>query len=209
MRADSFRYILVTSALLLALSPALYAQIEEEPGYFPIDRFGILDSDALSLEINLDSGLLGMVAALAGEEEPEFAELVKGLKGIRVRVAEESDLDSESLRSGLDDATGWLQEQGWNTLMRMREDDEEVYVYVRQLDGEIVGMTLLAIDAEESVVVNIVGRIDLALMATLAESLDIPQLDIGEEASADQEPPDQEPTGQEPTDQEDGSEHHR
>jgi hypothetical protein len=187
MRVDSVRCGLAAVALLLVLTPVLSAQIEEEPGYFPIDRFGILDSDALSLEINLDGGLLGIVAAALGEDEPEFAELVKGLKGIRVRVAEENDLDSESLQSGLAEASDWLQEHGWSTLMRMHEDDEEVYVYVRQLDGEIVGMTLLAVEAEESVVVNIVGRIDLALMATLAESLDIPQLDIGDEVSDEEE----------------------
>ena len=57
---------------------------------------------------------------------------------------------------------------------------------------------VLAIEAEESVVVNIVGRIDLALMATLAESLDVPQLDIGEEGSADEESAGQEDESEDP-----------
>ena len=75
-------------SLLLVSSSALVAQIEDQPGYFPIDQFDILSSDSISLEINLGSALLGLVAAALENEEPELAGLIRGLKSIRVRVAE-------------------------------------------------------------------------------------------------------------------------
>jgi hypothetical protein len=43
----------------------------------------------------------------------------------------------------------------------------------------MVGATLLALEPEaEVVMVNVVGRLDPALLASLADSLDIPQLDV-------------------------------
>ena len=168
--------------LLLVLSvtsaPAR-AQITDQPGYFPIEDFNLLSPDALSVEVNLNSGLLGLVAAAMEEEDPAFAELVRGLEGIRVRIGEADDVDLEALRSGFARASDWVEENDWETLIRIREDDEELFVFTRMHEGEMVGTTVLALDpAGEIVMVNVVGRLDLALLAVLAESLDIPQLNV-------------------------------
>jgi hypothetical protein len=173
------RLIAAVLVLLLASSSALVAQIEDQPGYFPIDQFDILSSDSISLEINLGSALLGLVAAALETEEPELAGLIRGLKGIRVRVAEADDLDVEGIRSGLSEATDWLADNDWSPMLRLREDDEEVYVYSRITDGVMHGMTLLAVESGgEAVLVNIVGTLDAASLAGLAKVLDIPQLGL-------------------------------
>lgn len=192
MRPSRFQIALVTVTLLGALSEPVQAQLEEQPGYFPIDQFELLSPEALSLEINLNGALLELVASALDSEDPEFSELVRGLEGIRVRVAEAGDLDLAALRSEFSRAAGWLEENGWDTLVRLREDDEELYVYTRLLDGDMVGMTLLVLEpVEQVVVVNVVGTLDLALLASLADSLDIPQLDVAglgsEETEGDSE----------------------
>jgi hypothetical protein len=173
------RIVAVALILLLATSPALVAQIEDEPGFFPIDRFDILSSDSISLEINLGSALLGLVAAALETEEPELAGLIRGLKAIRVRVAEADDLDVEGVRSGLSEATDWLAGNDWSPMLRLREDEEEVYVYSRITDGVMEGMTVLAVEGGgDAVLVNIVGTLDAASLAGLAKALDIPQLGL-------------------------------
>jgi hypothetical protein len=167
------------AALALLAAPPLAAQIEQHPGYFPVEDFGILAPESLTLEVNLGGSMLGLIAAALDDEEPEFSELVRGLAGIRVRIAEAADLDLEALRSGFHAASAWLEEQGWEPFVRLREDDEELYVFMRVIDDEMVGATLLALEPEaEVVMVNVVGRLDPALLASLADSLDIPQLDL-------------------------------
>jgi hypothetical protein len=62
-------------------------------------------------------------------------------------------------------------------MLRLREDEEEIYVYSRITDGVMQGMTVLAVEGGgDAVLVNIVGTLDAASLAGLARALDIPQL---------------------------------
>jgi len=177
-------FLLLTMVAVMATG----GQIEEHPGYFPIDRFDILSSDSLSLEINLNRALLQLVAAALGNEEPEFAELVGALESIRVRVAEAGSFDAVAVRDSLGEATDWLESRDWSTMLRLREDGEEVYVYTRLNGGEMQGIAILAMeDGGEAVLVNVVGSLDPQRLAALAKALDIPQLGLaaGSRASGD------------------------
>lgn len=173
------RSCLALAALIAALATPGVAQIEREPGFFPLEELGLLSPEATNLEINLSGAMLELVAAAMDEEDPEFAELVRGLQGIRVRVADVVSADLADLRASFARATDWLEANGWESLVRLREDDEELYVYSRIEDGEMVGTTVLVLEPDDQVVlVNVVGRLDLALLASLADSLDIPELDV-------------------------------
>ncbi|MDX1643360.1 MAG: DUF4252 domain-containing protein [Thermoanaerobaculia bacterium] len=175
-------------ALLLASSPVVAQRsLEEAPGYFPLERFDLLPAEALSLEINLSDSLLALVAAAMAEEDPEFAALVRNLEGIRVRGAPAAKLDLDRLRVELGEATGWLDANGWQTMLRYREEEEEeVYVYTRLVGEQMVGLALLVMEpAGDVVLVNIVGPLDMKLLVGLAESLDLPQLGLATEETAD------------------------
>jgi len=188
---------------LIAGSSGLLAQIEEHPGYFPIDRFDILSADSISLEINLGSALIGFVAAALEVEEPELAALIHSLESIRVRVAEAGDLDIESVRSGLSAATGWLDGNQWSPMLRLREDEEEIYVYTKITDGVMRGMVVLAVESNgDAVLVNIVGSLDAASLAYFAKALEIPQLGLAAELGSDDD-------GDEDGDEDDGEENRR
>jgi hypothetical protein len=173
------RIIAAALLLLVAGSSGVLAQAEEKPGYFPIDRFDILSSDSVSLEINLGSALLGLVGAALEADEPELSKLIRGLEAIRVRVADADDLDLESVRSGLSAATGWLDSNNWSPMLRLRDDDEEIYVYFQITDEVMRGLAVLAVESNgEAVLVNIVGSLDAASLAGLARAFDIPQLGL-------------------------------
>ncbi len=193
--------------LLLALSaPAAWAQqqaLSELPGYFPFEELDILDRDELSLEINLGKPLLRLVAAATRGAEPDFAALIDSLDAVRVRVAPAEDVDLDRARKATAGAADWLESQGWQVVVRAREDDEETAIYTRELDGEIAGMAVLVIEeGGEVAVINIVGRMDLAQLEKLGEALDIPQLGLSPDESGDPAPRPQEPT-QEPESDED------
>jgi hypothetical protein len=181
--------IAVSTLVALVVAAVSSAQVEEHPGYFPLEEFGILSDESLSLEINLNKGMLQLVAAAMSAEEPEFADLVGGLESIRVRIAPSESFDQESVRRRLSDATTWLEERDWGTMLRIREEGEVVHVFTRVSDGELQGIAVLAMEEYgDAVLINVVGSLDPERLAGLADVLDIPQLGLasGREEEGDQ-----------------------
>ena len=177
-----------TLAILTASAGWAQEKLEDQPGYLPFEELDILGSDEFSVEINLAGPLLKLVAGATRKAEPEFSQLIAGLDAVRVRVAPLEDLDLEEVRGGIARATGWLEERGWQTIVRAREDDEEIYIYLLESEGVIAGLAILAIEAgDEAVVINIVGKIDLSQLELLGEALDIPQLSRPPEPTDEEE----------------------
>ena len=171
------RKIVVAALLVVWVAPAAWAQqpLSQLPGYFPFEELDILARDELSLEINLSKPLLRLVAAATRNEEPEFSALIASLDAVRVRLASAEDVDLERTRKAIAGAAGWLEDKGWQVMIHTREDDEEIFIYTRELDGEIAGMAILVIEEEgEVAVINIVGRMDLAQLEKLGEAFDLP-----------------------------------
>lgn len=173
---------LITIVLALAGSTACLAQpeVEELPGYFPLEELGILQSEELSVEVNLKGALLRLVAAAVSQEDEEFAELVSGLDLIRVQVAPTSSVDGAETRRRIAAASKRLDAEGWLTIVRTRDDEEEVLIYAREVGGEFVGLAVLAMDGDSDgdvALINIVGPIDPSRIASLGEMLDIPQIE--------------------------------
>ncbi len=192
------RKLLAFACLLALCAPAARAQqpaLSELPGYFPFEELEILGRDELSLEINLGKPLLRLVAAATRKAEPEFAALIDSLDAVRVRVAPAEDVDLERARKATAGATDWLEDRGWQVVVRAREEDEEVFIYTRDSGGDIAGMAVLVIEEGGDVaVINIVGKMDLAQLEKLGETLDIPQLGWSSDAGqTETKPSKQEP----------------
>jgi len=173
---------LLTSVLLIGLLPlAALAQstptLSDHPGYFPMDDLQILPLDDVTVEINLQGAMLKLVA-MATRDDPEFSKLISGIEAIRVQVAEIASSDLTTVRAAMDRAAKLLDERGWQRIVRVRDQDEEVYIYNREKDGSIVGMTVLVLESEEATIVNLVGFIDVEMLGSLAIGLDIPQLGV-------------------------------
>lgn len=159
------------------LTPAIAQELETHPGFFPLDSIGGLTSDDVSLEVNLQGAMLELVALATAEDDPELSQLVSGLRAIRVRIAPVARIDLAAMRSSFPNAARRLEETGWRAMLRAREEDEEIYMFAREVKGEILGLTLLAFDEEEVVLLNLVGELDLARLGSLARGLDLPLLD--------------------------------
>lgn len=168
----------VLAALLLGLagSARAEARLEEHPGFFPLE---LLPSDALSVEINISGPMLKLVSAAAADD-PEFSALVAGLEAIRVRVAPAAELDVAGLRRDMRATVSQLEGAGWHAILRVREKDEEVYVFLRESGDRIQGLTLLALDGEEVATINIVGHLDTDRLGAIGEALELDELeDLG------------------------------
>ncbi len=163
----------LTLAVLLAPSLSLAQFDTDHPGYFPIEELAILPQESINLEINLPAAMLRFIAVATDEEEPELSKITRNLESIRVRGADLTGASLDSVRSGFETAARQLQEKGWTSMVRMREDNEEVNIFFKEEEGEMVGLTVLTINGEEAMLINLVGKIDPADLAGLAEGLDL------------------------------------
>jgi hypothetical protein len=164
-------------ALLLAAPLARAAQAPDA-GALPFQDLDLFPRDKLSVEINLEGPLLRMVAEATRADDPEFAKLIAGLKAIHVQVFPLKETGgAATLRPKIDRAVRLLEDRGWQSTVRVRDKDEETYIYIKQAGNQIVGLTILALGSDqEAALINIVGTLDPAEIGRLGRNLDIPQL---------------------------------
>jgi hypothetical protein len=162
------------SVALLFLPSLAMAQLDtDHPGYFPIEDLGILPEDKINLEINLPGAMLKFIAAVTDEEDPDLSRIAENLKSIRVRGAELDETGLEGVRSGFQNAAEKLKAAGWSSMVRVREEDEEVYIFFKEEMGQMLGLTVLTLEDAEAMMINLVGNIDPSDLAGLAEGLDL------------------------------------
>lgn len=168
---------LATALLVLTASAGWTQKLADQPGWVPLEQLDLFPRDKLSVEINIEGALLRLIAAAAKQEDPEFSSLMAGLKAITVQAVPLKDVDQSSVRAKIGRTVHWLEEHGWKPTLRARDEGEETYIYLREINGKIAGLTLLALEpGEEAVVINIVGRIDPDQIGRVVQSLDIPSL---------------------------------
>jgi len=138
-----------------------------------------------SVEITLDGELLRLAGRFLSSTKPDEAkakEVVSGLKSIYVRSFEFdrtgvfSEADVEAIRKQ-------IQAPGWTRIVRAtsgprkgRDLNELAEVYVRQEGGKSTGIAIIAAEAQELTVVQILGDIDLDKLEGLSGQFGIPKL---------------------------------
>jgi Domain of unknown function (DUF4252) len=83
-------------------------------------------------------------------------------------------LDASAIRTKIGRTVRWLEDRGWKATLKVRDEGEETYIYLKETGGKIDGLTLLSLSpGEEAVAINIVGRIDPAQIGRLAQHFDV------------------------------------
>lgn len=157
---------------LLAL-PAMAQEdeLKDLPGY--VD-FGDLSSTygEPKITINLGGTMLNFVGMMSSAESPETSELISKLKGIRVQIYS-MDEDASAAKNQFGKTKSGLKSSGWEPIVQINEDDEQVLVYMKMEGGNMEGMTVMVVDDEEAVFVNIIGQLNPAELGKVMESFDV------------------------------------
>ena len=133
-----------------------------------------------TVDVNIDERLIQLTAKFLGKDPDDvrIKDIVNGLKGIYVKSfefekeGEYSVADLESVRSQLRNAV-------WNKIVNINsKKDGSVEVYLMSNAAQISGLAVLASDAKEITVVNIIGNIDLEKLSRLEGQFGIPDLGI-------------------------------
>jgi hypothetical protein len=169
--------VLSGSFLALGLSLAAYAA-DNPTGYFD---FGPLPPSSKGdyVEVNLHPSLLSFAAKLTQESEPDAADVIKGLKQVRVNVVKLDDSNREAVTKVLSGVNGKLTSEGWDHTVSVREhNDSNVDIYVKVRSGDVLdGLVVTVLDGnKEAVFVNIVGEIHPEQIGKIAAKYNIDPL---------------------------------
>lgn len=173
------------SALLLSFAVATLAlpvcaadsAHVKHPGFVDGSAFlELAGDDCTTVEVNLHGALLRAVLGI----DPELKEAVGGLESIRAVILScEENGRAEKALDLIRQTERKLVDRDWEVLTRIKDDESNVTVLVLNDEDSIGGLVVLVADAggHEVVFANIAGTIDLAAIARLGESLEIPGLD--------------------------------
>jgi hypothetical protein len=131
------------------------------------------------VNVNLDGNLVQQASAMGGKQaDAKTQEVLQGLKGVYVRSFEFSapggyvDADVEAIRTQ-------LTAPGWSRIVSVREKGELTEIYIWSDKGGSGGVAIIAAEAQELTVVNLVGRVNLAQLGALGGQLGVPILPNG------------------------------
>lgn len=149
-------------------------------GYADLDSLGFGDTNT-TMNLSFGSSVL-RIAAMATEDDPETNVLLENLDGVRVRKYEIVG-DEMRVAERIDDMSGKLQGQGWIPVITIQEQGERVVVLMKPTETHIAGLVVISCDAQEAVVVNVMGKLQPELfsqaMADLA--VDAPEVTVNAE----------------------------
>ena len=172
------RYVTTVGVLALILAAASMAGAEG-PGYFPVEEMGLFTAGGLEVDVNLEGAMLQAVAGAMEGQDGQLAEMVANLDRSRVMVGSTEGADPGAVKIRFDDAVGRLEGAGWTRILRVEEEEEQVYLFALEAAGSISGLTVLVNDGgEEAVVVNIAGPIDPRVLGRLLSNMgEMPDLE--------------------------------
>ena len=158
--------ILLVLAVQFGLAGAVFGQekvIEESPGYLDFKNISELFDEEPTLEINLSGILLSMATSAVHfsdeEVDPGVTDLLENLLLVQVeRYAVKPSIFDKVLGKNKEIAS-FLKKHKWQRIVRVREDDEDVHVFVKSRKEKIVGIVVLVLsNNDEAIFVNVVGR---------------------------------------------------
>ena len=145
-----------------------------------LDFPGMAERAVESVEVTLDAQMLAMAARFfaSGHSADERAvrDIVRGLEGIYVRSFQ-FDRDDAYDRRVVDSVRRQLGPT-WKKVVNVTRRRENLEVYTDVRGEAIAGLVVIAAEARELTIVNIVGPIDMARLARLQGNFGVPRVEI-------------------------------
>ncbi len=179
------KYLLkiVLPAVLLLSAAAASAQ----DAHLRFEKLNNLESKALDVvEVNIDGKLLDLakrtMAKVNDQDAQKVGQAISGLKGIYVRVYN-FEKDGEYNIADIDEIRQQLQAPGWERLanVRSKRNNQKVDVFTMFTGDTMSGVAVVISESKSVALVNVIGPIDIDLLAELSGKLNIPKIEIEKE----------------------------
>ena len=162
------KFVVVIASIVL-LGCGLTAPRSDD-GYANLDSPGIFDVDH-TMTLSFGPTILNFAASHI-DDDPEIKTLLRGLAGVRIKIYE-IDGDATRVAARLNKMSLKLREQNWEPIVLVREEGEQVHMLVKMAGNQISGVTILTSDAEEVVIINIMGDLQPEMVTATMAALDI------------------------------------
>jgi len=163
--------------LFLAL-PLAAQEIKMPPG---LDKLAAKASEVV--DVSLDGALLQLASRFLSDKDPDEAhvkQLVGGLKGVYVKSFEFDEANQYS-QTEIDEFRAQFRPPLWSRIVgaRSKKNGENSEVYLKTENNQITGLAVIAAEAKELTIVNIVGFIRPEDLRDLGGHMGIPKIDVG------------------------------
>jgi hypothetical protein len=113
---------------------------------------------------------------MKGSNDPDAVaaqDLLKGVKKVYVKHYEFAE-DNAYSKADLDEVRAQLNTKGWSALAQVRDNKkgEDVDVFIATENDEIRGITVVASEAREFTIVNVIGTLDMQTVAAFRDQMD-------------------------------------
>src|SRR5262245_22925286 len=176
MRNTDMKKLLQVSAAIIAASAIASVSAANHPGYVDFGKFEASPGMEF-VEVNVNSNLIAMVTNFA-KDEPDIAEMLKGLKSIRVNVLGVNQENREEIQNRIQSVRTQLNEGGWDRVVTVINGKDDVGVYMKTRGPEAVdGVVVTVLEGKgHAVFVNVVGDIRPEKLSLLGERFNIEPL---------------------------------
>jgi len=173
MKSNLFKKMMFACLTALMALPAMAQEdaLKAFPGYVDFGELNNLFGEP-TVQISVGESLLGLVSSLSASEDPEAAELFKRLYGVRVNVFETEAMVDGAINL-VKDVSSQLSQQGWESVVTVNSQDEQVRVFMMIKDNQVQGITVMALEETEAVFVNVIGDINPEELGRVMENFDI------------------------------------
>ncbi|PYT01319.1 MAG: hypothetical protein DMF63_00250 [Acidobacteria bacterium] len=182
----SLKYLLLL--FVFVLLPAVTGRAQD--AHLNFDKLNGLETHARDVvEVNIDGKLLDLAkrvtAKLDDPNAKKAAQAISGLKGIYVRAYRFENANEYSM-ADVDAIRSQLNAPGWEKLanVRSKKNDQKVDVYTMFSGDVMSGVAVVISDSKGVALVNMIGPIDIELLASLSGKLSIPEMDIENDKDA-------------------------
>lgn len=154
-------------------------KLEDHPGYVDLKAREIFGDVEPTVEVLLDGQLLKMMAGASAKDDSEAGEMLANIKLIRVNVFPITE-GAEEVAAKFEALSKRLTDDGWSRIVRVKEDDETVNVFIRVNEEAFQGLVVLAAESDEAVFVNIVGDVNPEMLGKFGGGLFGGDFDLSE-----------------------------
>ena len=168
--------------LLFLLMSAIAANAQN--ARLPFEKLNKLEGRAQDVvEVNIDGKLLDLAKrVLVKVNDPDskkVGQAISGLKGIYVRVYNFAN-ENEYNVADVEEIRAQLRSPGWERLanVRSKKNNQKIDVFTMFTGETMSGVAVVISESKSVALVNVIGPIDIDLLAEMSGKLNIPKIEI-------------------------------
>lgn len=176
MKSLAFVLVALCAQLFVQVQAQAQQSVQNDPGFFNLSAIESWFPEEAYLEVNVGGALLDLVRQAARHEDAELSDMLGKLRGVYVRGYKVAPGEAGRIAERTSRLAQSLSSSGWETVVRVREEEERVDVFLKTAQNRISGLVVMVVDEEETVFVNIVGEIDPEDIGRIGGRFNVPDI---------------------------------